>query len=106
MPDTTRAFSEVSPTDDLVNRLPPAPPPYSSVPSILQVGHPAALNPGVPAVKQARNDELDRVPNLVESLLAAPERLAVMRAAMLALARPEAAETIADELVALAQGSG
>ena len=52
------------------------------------------------------DDELDRVPNLVESLLAAPERLAGMRAAMLALARPEAAETIADELVALAQGSG
>ena len=49
------------------------------------------------------DDELDRVPSLVDELLAAPERLAGMRAAMLALARPEAAETIADELVALAR---
>ena len=61
VPDTTRGFDEVSPTDDLIGRLPPAPPPYSSIPSSLQVGHPAALHPGIPAVKQGSNDELDRV---------------------------------------------
>ena len=60
-PDTTRDLHEISPTDDLGGRLPPAPPPYSSVPSSLQVGHPAALHPGVRAVKQRSNDELDRV---------------------------------------------
>jgi UDP-N-acetylglucosamine--N-acetylmuramyl-(pentapeptide) pyrophosphoryl-undecaprenol N-acetylglucosamine transferase len=48
--------------------------------------------------------EVDRVPSLVDELLAAPERLAAMRRAMLSLARPEAADVIADELVALAQG--
>jgi hypothetical protein len=61
VPDTTREFHEISPTDDLVSRLPPAPPPYSSVPASLQVGHPAALRPGAPEVKQVSNDELDRV---------------------------------------------
>jgi UDP-N-acetylglucosamine:LPS N-acetylglucosamine transferase len=48
--------------------------------------------------------EVDRVPRLVDELLADPERLAAMREAMLGLARPDAAETIADELVALAEG--
>lgn len=48
--------------------------------------------------------EVDRVPALVADLLADPERLARMRAAMLALARPEAAERIADGLVGLAKG--
>ena len=48
--------------------------------------------------------ELDRVPALVEALLAAPERLEAMRQAMLVLARPEAADEIAEELVALARG--
>jgi len=48
--------------------------------------------------------EVDRVPALVDELLAAPERLTAMHEAMLSLARPEAAEVIADELVALAQG--
>jgi hypothetical protein len=61
VPATTREVSEISPTNDHISRLPPAPPPYSSVPSILQVGHPAALHPGAPAVKQVSNDELDRV---------------------------------------------
>jgi UDP-N-acetylglucosamine:LPS N-acetylglucosamine transferase len=50
--------------------------------------------------------ELDRVPGHVEELLAAPERLGAMRDAMLSLARPDAAEVIADELVALAQERG
>ena len=48
------------------------------------------------------DDEIDRVPGLVDRLLAQPERLAGMREAMLALARPDAATTIADELVELA----
>jgi UDP-N-acetylglucosamine--N-acetylmuramyl-(pentapeptide) pyrophosphoryl-undecaprenol N-acetylglucosamine transferase len=48
--------------------------------------------------------EVDRVPALVDELLAAPERLASMREAMLSLARPDAADVIADELVALAGG--
>jgi hypothetical protein len=63
VPDTTRDLIEISPTDDLISQLPPAPPPYSSIPSSLQVGLPPALRPGVPApaVKQASNDELDRV---------------------------------------------
>ena len=46
--------------------------------------------------------DVGRVPGLVDELLADGERLARMREAMLALARPDAAETIADELVALA----
>jgi UDP-N-acetylglucosamine--N-acetylmuramyl-(pentapeptide) pyrophosphoryl-undecaprenol N-acetylglucosamine transferase len=47
--------------------------------------------------------DVDRVPALVDELLAAPERLAAMRRAMLSLARPDAANVIADELVALAE---
>jgi UDP-N-acetylglucosamine--N-acetylmuramyl-(pentapeptide) pyrophosphoryl-undecaprenol N-acetylglucosamine transferase len=46
--------------------------------------------------------ELDRVPALVEELLADPARLASMRQAMLSMARPLAAEEIAEELIALA----
>ena len=47
--------------------------------------------------------ELGRVPDLVERLLAEPERLAAMRRAMLAAARPCAAHEIAEELIALAR---
>ena len=47
--------------------------------------------------------ELDRVPALVEELLANRERLDAMRAAMLRMARPNAAEEIAEELIALAR---
>jgi UDP-N-acetylglucosamine--N-acetylmuramyl-(pentapeptide) pyrophosphoryl-undecaprenol N-acetylglucosamine transferase len=47
--------------------------------------------------------EVDRVPALVAELLADPGRLVSMRGAMLALARPDAAEDVADELIALAE---
>jgi UDP-N-acetylglucosamine--N-acetylmuramyl-(pentapeptide) pyrophosphoryl-undecaprenol N-acetylglucosamine transferase len=48
--------------------------------------------------------ELDRVPALVEELLGDAQRLAGMREAMLAMARPRAADEIAEELIALARG--
>jgi UDP-N-acetylglucosamine--N-acetylmuramyl-(pentapeptide) pyrophosphoryl-undecaprenol N-acetylglucosamine transferase len=47
--------------------------------------------------------ELDRVPALVDELLGDAERLAKMRAAMLSMARPAAADEIAEELIALAR---
>jgi UDP-N-acetylglucosamine--N-acetylmuramyl-(pentapeptide) pyrophosphoryl-undecaprenol N-acetylglucosamine transferase len=47
--------------------------------------------------------ELDRVPALVDELLADRPRLERMRAAMLSMARPEAANEIAEELIALAR---
>ena len=46
--------------------------------------------------------ELDRVPALVDELLGDPRRLDEMRRAMLSMARPDAAEEIAEELIALA----
>ena len=46
--------------------------------------------------------ELDRVPRLVDELLGDRQRLAEMRQAMLRMARPDAAEEIAEELIALA----
>jgi UDP-N-acetylglucosamine--N-acetylmuramyl-(pentapeptide) pyrophosphoryl-undecaprenol N-acetylglucosamine transferase len=49
-----------------------------------------------------RETELERVPSLVRELLADPDRLARMHAAMVEHARPEAAATIAEELIALA----
>jgi UDP-N-acetylglucosamine--N-acetylmuramyl-(pentapeptide) pyrophosphoryl-undecaprenol N-acetylglucosamine transferase len=50
-----------------------------------------------------RELELDQVPELVRSLLDDGARLARMSAAMLAAARPHAADEIADELVAMAR---
>jgi UDP-N-acetylglucosamine--N-acetylmuramyl-(pentapeptide) pyrophosphoryl-undecaprenol N-acetylglucosamine transferase len=47
--------------------------------------------------------ELGRVPELVRSLLDDPGRLATMAAAMRRQARPEAAEVVAEELIALAR---
>jgi len=52
------------------------------------------------------DDELDRVPALVADLLSHPQRLVGMRTSMLALARPDAADVIADELVVLARRAG
>ncbi len=48
------------------------------------------------------DDERDRIPELVASLLGDAERLQAMERRMLALARPRAAEEIAEELIALA----
>jgi UDP-N-acetylglucosamine--N-acetylmuramyl-(pentapeptide) pyrophosphoryl-undecaprenol N-acetylglucosamine transferase len=45
----------------------------------------------------------ERVPPLVDQLLGDRERLSEMRTAMLSLARPRAADEIADELVAIAR---
>jgi UDP-N-acetylglucosamine--N-acetylmuramyl-(pentapeptide) pyrophosphoryl-undecaprenol N-acetylglucosamine transferase len=50
--------------------------------------------------------ELDRVPALVEELFADPARLASMREAMLSMARPSAADEIAEELITLAAARG
>jgi len=49
-----------------------------------------------------RELDLDDVPELVRTLLDDESRLERMRAAMLRVARPDAAEAVADELVALA----
>jgi UDP-N-acetylglucosamine--N-acetylmuramyl-(pentapeptide) pyrophosphoryl-undecaprenol N-acetylglucosamine transferase len=50
-----------------------------------------------------RQPELERVPAFVHQLLADSERLREMGAAMRALAKPDAADEIADELVRLAE---
>jgi UDP-N-acetylglucosamine--N-acetylmuramyl-(pentapeptide) pyrophosphoryl-undecaprenol N-acetylglucosamine transferase len=50
-----------------------------------------------------RQEELSRVPALVDELLAEPDRLGRMSKAMRALARPAAADEIADELIHLAE---
>ena len=46
--------------------------------------------------------EVGRAPELIRSLLDDPRRLAQMSDAMLRLARPEAADEIAEELIGLA----
>jgi len=50
--------------------------------------------------------ELGRAADVVRSLLGDSARLASMGAAMLRVARPDAAETIAEELMALAAARG
>jgi UDP-N-acetylglucosamine:LPS N-acetylglucosamine transferase len=50
-----------------------------------------------------RQEELARVPALVEELLGDPVRLREMSEAMKALAKPDAAAEIADELVKMAE---
>jgi UDP-N-acetylglucosamine--N-acetylmuramyl-(pentapeptide) pyrophosphoryl-undecaprenol N-acetylglucosamine transferase len=49
-----------------------------------------------------REDDLSRAPELIQSLLEHPQRLRRMSEAMRALARPDAADEIAEELIALA----
>ena len=49
------------------------------------------------------DEDVDRIPALVTQLLSEPVGLARMREAMLSLARPDAADVIADELVAMAR---
>jgi UDP-N-acetylglucosamine--N-acetylmuramyl-(pentapeptide) pyrophosphoryl-undecaprenol N-acetylglucosamine transferase len=49
------------------------------------------------------DQELDRAPALVDELLSDPPRLRAMHDAMLALARPDAADEIAEELIRLAR---
>ena len=46
--------------------------------------------------------EVGRAPDLIRSLLDDPHRLALMSAAMTRVARPDAADEIAEELIALA----
>jgi UDP-N-acetylglucosamine--N-acetylmuramyl-(pentapeptide) pyrophosphoryl-undecaprenol N-acetylglucosamine transferase len=48
------------------------------------------------------DDEVERVPDIVSSLLADEQRLEAMSVAMRRLARPRAADEIAEELIALA----
>jgi UDP-N-acetylglucosamine--N-acetylmuramyl-(pentapeptide) pyrophosphoryl-undecaprenol N-acetylglucosamine transferase len=55
---------------------------------------------GAVVVDQA---DLESVPELAEALLVDAERLARMSTAMRALAKPDAANTVADELIALAE---
>jgi UDP-N-acetylglucosamine--N-acetylmuramyl-(pentapeptide) pyrophosphoryl-undecaprenol N-acetylglucosamine transferase len=49
------------------------------------------------------DNEVERIPALVDELLGNPARLTEMRDAMLALARPDAADAVADELIVLAE---
>jgi UDP-N-acetylglucosamine--N-acetylmuramyl-(pentapeptide) pyrophosphoryl-undecaprenol N-acetylglucosamine transferase len=51
-----------------------------------------------------RETDLGRVPEIVRSLLDDPPRLREMAEAMLRVARPDAADEIAEELIALARG--
>jgi UDP-N-acetylglucosamine--N-acetylmuramyl-(pentapeptide) pyrophosphoryl-undecaprenol N-acetylglucosamine transferase len=55
---------------------------------------------GVVVVDQS---ELARVPTVADELLGDPERLARMSASMRELAKPDAADAVADELIALAE---
>ena len=50
------------------------------------------------------DSELGQVPEIIRSLLGDPRRLAEMSEAMLRVARPNAADEIAEELIALARG--
>jgi UDP-N-acetylglucosamine--N-acetylmuramyl-(pentapeptide) pyrophosphoryl-undecaprenol N-acetylglucosamine transferase len=89
-----------------------------SVWELAAAGKPAILVPGLFATgdHQAKNaryfergggaivvreSEVGRAPELIRSLLDDPRRLADMSAAMLRLARPDAADEIAEELIAL-----
>ena len=92
-----------------------------SVWELAAAGLPAILVPGLFATgghqdKNARyfergggvevvpESEVERAPGLVRSLLADPDRLAAMSTAMRRVAKPDAADEIAEELIALARG--
>jgi UDP-N-acetylglucosamine--N-acetylmuramyl-(pentapeptide) pyrophosphoryl-undecaprenol N-acetylglucosamine transferase len=94
-----------------------------SVWEVAAAGKPAVLvpSPNVTADHQTKNaryfesaggaivipeSELGRVPETARSLLDDPDRLGKMSAAMLSVARPDAAEQIAEELRALAAARG
>ena len=47
--------------------------------------------------------EVGTIPGIVDGLLSSPERLEAMRVAMRTLARPHAAEEIADAVIELAR---
>jgi UDP-N-acetylglucosamine--N-acetylmuramyl-(pentapeptide) pyrophosphoryl-undecaprenol N-acetylglucosamine transferase len=114
VPETDRFGAAISAADLVLGRS------GSSVWEIAAAGRPAIFVPYPFATgdHQARNAEhfvraggailvreldLDDVPDLVRSLLDDAPRLERMGAAMRAAARPEAAEQIADELVALGE---
>ncbi len=114
LPETDRFGAALSAADVVLARS------GSSVWEIAAAGRPAVLvpYPFATADHQAlnaqhfvraggaimvRESELDEAAEQVRRLLADPERRRRMGEAMLAAARPDAAETIADELVALAR---
>jgi len=114
VPETDRFGAALSASDLVLARS------GSSVWEVAAAGRPAILvpYPFATADHQAANAkhfveaggavmvrelDLDDVPELVRSLLGDPGRLEQMGAAMLAAARPHAADEIADELVAMAR---
>jgi UDP-N-acetylglucosamine--N-acetylmuramyl-(pentapeptide) pyrophosphoryl-undecaprenol N-acetylglucosamine transferase len=114
VPETDRFGAAISAADLVLARS------GSSVWEVAAAGRPAIFVPYPFATgdHQAKNAEhfvraggailvreldLDDVPDLVRSLLHDPARLQRMGTAMRAVARPEAADRIADELVALAE---
>jgi UDP-N-acetylglucosamine--N-acetylmuramyl-(pentapeptide) pyrophosphoryl-undecaprenol N-acetylglucosamine transferase len=116
LPETDRIGAAISAADLVLSRS------GSTVWEIAAAGRPAILVPYPFATgdHQARNAqhfvraggaimvrelEIANVPELVRSLLGDPTRLERMGEAMLRAARPNAADEIADELVALAQHS-
>ena len=113
LPSTDRYGAALSAADLAVSRA------GSTVWELAAAGLPAILVPypyatGDHQTKNARwfeggaiavpEQELDRVPALVAELLDDAPRLAKMRERMLALSKPDAADVIAEELIALAAG--
>jgi len=113
LPETERFGAALSAVDLVLGRsgstvweVAAAGRPAIFVPYPFATGDHQALNAqhfvGAGGAIMVRELELDDVPELVRSLLDDERRLARMSAAMLAAARPDAADAIADELVALA----
>ena len=76
--------------------------PYPHATSDHQRGNAAYFADAGGAIVVDDAEVAERVPALVDELLADPERRQRMAAAMRAAAKPDAADRIADELVALA----